>query len=38
MRLDGKVALITGGGSGVGAASARRMAEEGAAMAVLGRT
>src|SRR5688500_13294934 len=38
MRLDGKVALITGGGSGVGAASARRMAQEGASVAVLGRT
>jgi NAD(P)-dependent dehydrogenase (short-subunit alcohol dehydrogenase family) len=38
MRLDGKVALITGGGSGVGAASARRMAKEGASVAVLGRT
>src|SRR5687767_8004834 len=38
MRLDGKVALITGGGSGVGAASARRMAREGAAVAILGRT
>src|SRR3990170_855963 len=38
MRLDGKVALITGGGSGVGAASARRLAAEGAAVAVLGRT
>jgi NAD(P)-dependent dehydrogenase (short-subunit alcohol dehydrogenase family) len=38
MRLDGKVALITGGGSGVGAATAVRMAQEGAAVAVLGRT
>src|SRR5688500_8524771 len=38
MRLDGKVALITGGGSGVGAASARRMAAEGAAVVILGRT
>jgi NAD(P)-dependent dehydrogenase (short-subunit alcohol dehydrogenase family) len=37
-RLAGKVVLITGGGSGVGAASARRMAAEGAAVAVLGRT
>jgi NAD(P)-dependent dehydrogenase (short-subunit alcohol dehydrogenase family) len=38
MRLDGKVALITGGGSGVGAASARRMAQAGASVAILGRT
>ena len=38
MRLDSKVALITGGGSGVGAASARRMAKEGASVALLGRT
>ena len=30
MRLDGKVALITGGGSGIGAASARYMANIGA--------
>lgn len=37
-RLDGKIALITGGGSGVGAASARRMAQEGASVALLGRT
>lgn len=38
MRLEGKVALITGAGSGVGAATARRMAAVGAAVALLGRT
>ncbi len=30
MRLDGQVAIITGAGSGIGAASARRFVEEGA--------
>ncbi|HXI15833.1 MAG TPA: SDR family oxidoreductase [Chloroflexota bacterium] len=38
MRLDGKVVFITGGGSGVGAASARRMVAEGAKVAIAGRT
>ena len=36
MRLQNKVALITGAGSGIGAASARHMAAEGAAIAVAG--
>lgn len=37
-RFTGKVALITGGGSGIGAATARLIAAEGGAVAVLGRT
>jgi NAD(P)-dependent dehydrogenase (short-subunit alcohol dehydrogenase family) len=36
--LAGKVAFITGGGTGVGAASARRLAAEGAKVTVVGRT
>ena len=33
--LDGKLAVVTGGGSGIGRATARRMTEEGARVAVL---
>ncbi|HEY4068134.1 MAG TPA: SDR family NAD(P)-dependent oxidoreductase [Burkholderiaceae bacterium] len=36
-RFEGRVAFVTGGGSGIGAAAARRLASEGARVAVVDR-
>lgn len=37
-RFEGKVAIVTGGGSGIGAAIANRLLEEGASVMISGRT
>ncbi|ETK83426.1 hypothetical protein L915_11355, partial [Phytophthora nicotianae] len=38
MSLKGKIAVITGASMGIGAATARRFAQEGASMALLARS
>lgn len=36
--LGGKTALVTGGSSGIGLASARKLLEQGARVAIMGRS